>query len=550
MVPTTLPDGFVDSIIVDGLSPPTAMEIAPDGRIFIAEQNGDIQVVKDGKLLSQPFAHVNAFDVVERGLLGLVLDPNFTDNGYVYVYYTSNALPRRNVLSRFTASGDVADATGETVLRRFDPIDTKRFFAHVGGAMHFGTDGKLYLAIGDLGRFQNAQSLNTTAGKILRLNADGTIPADNPFYRRTKGLNRAIWAMGLRNPFTFAIQRETGLMYINDVGADVWEEVNRGRRGANYGWPTVKGPSRDRRFVSPVFAYKHGDYDAGDQVGCAVTGGVFYPMNGGNFPSKYTGKYFFEDLCNRWMRVLDPQTGKVTTFATDLDATPIDLDVDAHGNIYYMSRGLDRFQGRLHRISYSVADPPTITQQPRSVTGYLGETVEFDVSVAGAPPYQYQWLKNGVAIAGATSSRLVTPVLAADDGAKFQVLVSTPFGQVTSDAAYLTASANQRPSGNVTLPAIGMKYGRNALVRFAATATDPEDGVLGASSMTWQVDLLHNDHEHPILPSTTGISSGAFVAPVHHAPGDVIRIRIRLTVRDSGGADRVIDRMIFPNYMS
>ena len=126
---------------------------------------------------------------------------------------------------------------------------------HNGGALAFGPDGKLYAAVGENANGANAQTLANLHGKMLRLNSDGTIPTDNPFYTTATGRNRAIWALGLRNPFTFAFNPNGPEMFINDVGQNTWEEINDGRAGANYGWPTTEGATSDPRFVSPRYAY-------------------------------------------------------------------------------------------------------------------------------------------------------------------------------------------------------------------------------------------------------------------------------------------------------
>ncbi len=131
---------------------------------------------------------------------------------------------------------------------------------HNGGGMHFGSDGKLYVGVGENANAAQAQDLTTPFGKLLRFNEDGTIPTDNPFYATQSGLARAIWAYGLRNPFTFAVQPGTGRIHINDVGQDTWEEIDLGVAGANYGWPSSEGPSNIvAGITAPLFAYRHSD---------------------------------------------------------------------------------------------------------------------------------------------------------------------------------------------------------------------------------------------------------------------------------------------------
>jgi glucose/arabinose dehydrogenase len=229
-----LPSGFAETRVATGLSSPTAMAFAPDGRLFVAQQGGELRVIRNGALLTQPFLTVSVNSSGERGLLGVAFDPNFATNSFVYVYYTTSTTPIHNRLSRFTASAanpDIVAAGSEVQLLNLPNLSSAT--NHNGGAIHFGTDGKLYIAVGENANSANAQALNTTLGKLLRINADGTIPSDNPFLGQTTGMNQAIWAMGLRNPFNFAIDRTNGRIHLNDVGQDTWEEVNQGLAGSN-----------------------------------------------------------------------------------------------------------------------------------------------------------------------------------------------------------------------------------------------------------------------------------------------------------------------------
>jgi glucose/arabinose dehydrogenase len=251
----TLPPGFSETSI-NGLSNPTAMEIAPDGRIFVCEQGGALRVIKNGVLLSTPFLTLSVDSNGERGLLGIAFDPNFATNHFLYVYYTVTSTPRHNRVSRFTANGDVAAVGSEAVIRELDNLSSAT--NHNGGAIHFGPDGKLYVAVGENANGSNSQTLSNRLGKVLRINSDGTIPGDNPFFNTAAGANRSIWALGLRNPFTFAFQPGTGRLFINDVGEVTWEEINDGIAGSNYGWNISEGPTSDPRFRAPLFAYQHG----------------------------------------------------------------------------------------------------------------------------------------------------------------------------------------------------------------------------------------------------------------------------------------------------
>ena len=303
-----LESGFARTIVASGFGNVlTAMAFAPDGRLFVTEQSGALRVVKNGALLTQPFVTVPTNADGERGLLGIAFDPDFATTGWVYLYFTSTAAGEaRNRIVRYTANGDVALAGSGVLLVELPGLG--EVAKHNGGAMHFGPDGKLYVAVGDATTPTNAQSLENPFGKILRFNRNGTIPSDNPFYAQTTGINRAIWARGLRNPFTMTLQSSTGRLHINDVGQGAWEEINVGRPGANYGWPASEGPTTSVGQDAPLVAIGHVDsptlFD-----GTAVIGGGFMPDNVAGFGPRFTGDYFFADYVYGWIYRLDSGAG-------------------------------------------------------------------------------------------------------------------------------------------------------------------------------------------------------------------------------------------------
>jgi glucose/arabinose dehydrogenase len=218
----------------------------------------------------------------------------------------------------------------------------------MGGALDF-KNGKLYVATGDGDTPDKAQQLTNLFGKMLRINKDGTIPTNNPFYSTTSGNNRAIWALGLRNPFKFAIQPGTaGTIFVNDVGENTWEEINQLKKGANYGWPVHEGVANDPPYVDPIFRYGHGSTAT---TGCAITGGAFYNPPTVDFPVQYVGDYFFADFCNGWIRVRNSD-GTVSGFATGLER-PIDLEVSQAGELYYLARGSTSSPALVGKIGYA-----------------------------------------------------------------------------------------------------------------------------------------------------------------------------------------------------
>lgn len=426
-VGATLPTGFSETQI-GGLSSPTAMEIAPDGRVFVCLQDGQLRVIKNGSLLPTPFLTVSVDASGERGLLGVAFDPNFATNNFVYIYYTVPSVPRHNRVSRFTANGDVAVAGSEHIILELDDLSATN---HNGGAIHFGSDGKLYIAVGENGVGSNAQTLANLHGKMLRINADGSIPSDNPFFSSALGKNRAIWALGLRNPFTFAFQPGSGRMFINDVGQSTWEEINDGVVGSNYGWPTTEGPTTNPSFRSPIFAYNH------LVTGCAIAGGTFYNPPTVQFPSSFVGKYFFADLCAGWIRVLDPSNNTASDFATGI-AQPVDLKVAEDGSLYYLSIG----SASLFIVRFNNGTPPAITTHPANQSVLVGQPASFSVNTTGTPILGFQWQRNMVNIPGATSQTFsIASTALTDNGAKFRCIVTNAAGTATSNEATLTVTA-------------------------------------------------------------------------------------------------------------
>ena len=276
-----LPQGFTDSQVVSGLTNPTDMEFAPDGRLFVLEQAGRVRFVRsDGTLGTFLNISTKVDATGERGLLGIAFDPAFATNRYVYLHYTRKAtstVPVHNRVVRVTANAtNTAIVSGsEKLVFKLNNLSSAT--NHNGGDIHFHPVNKLlYIATGDNAQSSNAQSLNNLKGKILRINKNGTIPTSNPFYtaaNNTQGLqasgkNRAIFALGFRNPFKFTFNKAGSLLFVNDVGQDAWEEINEVYAGNNYGWPLYEGQENDPKYSNPNYAYGHDGDPA--VTGCAI----------------------------------------------------------------------------------------------------------------------------------------------------------------------------------------------------------------------------------------------------------------------------------------
>jgi glucose/arabinose dehydrogenase len=525
----TLPTGFRETVIAN-VGAPTAMAMAPDGRLFVCNQWGSLRVIKGDVLLPGPFLEVATSLNGERGLLGVAIDPDFPSSPYVYVYYTASDPVIHNRISRFTVSSahpDTVVAGSETALLDLDPLDATN---HNGGALHFGPDGKLYVAVGENGYGPHAQDTGSLLGKILRINKDGTIPADNPFYARASGKYRAIWALGLRNPFTFSFQGGTGRMWINDVGEHDWEEIDEGARGANYGWPATEGATSNPAYVPPLYTYANTSY-LGTGTECAIVGSDFYAPDAPQFPSDYQGDYFFGDYCAGWIKSMDVPGGTPRDFITGI-RNLTGLLVGRDGALYYVEHEL----GNVVKVTYAASPAPHVSLSPQPATVTEGSPASFRVSATGQAPLAYRWQRNGADIPGADSAAYVLPSAAlADSGAVFRCIVSNAQGSDTSAGALLSVTRNRPPVAAIILPDTAYTYRAGDTLRFAGTGADPEDGALPPSSFTWRIDLHHDTHTHPFLPPTPGTGPGYVVIPTTGETSPNVWLRIYLTVADSRG---------------
>jgi glucose/arabinose dehydrogenase len=530
----------VEQQLAQNLDSPTALDVLPDGRILVAQQNGVLRAIAangGGSQVLYTFGSVNSQG--ERGLLGLVVDPQFASNGFVYAYYTTNSGGLHNRISRLRIEGSQV-VGGETVVFDFPTFASAIF--HMGGAMRFAVDGTLFVGVGDHFNRQSAQNLGGAFGKIHRIAADGSIPADNPFLGT--GAMPSVYAYGLRNPYSLDVDEETGDLLINDVGESTFEEVNLGAPRANYGWPRSEGPDVDAGQTAPIYAYPHA------QRACAITGGVSYPQDG-RFPESLRGKYFLIDLCAGWIRTLDRTSGAATGFATGLNF-PTALRLDHEGRLLYLTRGSEtgggNGLGKLYRIDYTI-DPsllPHIVEQPADALVAEGESASF--SVVATQATGYQWLRDGTAIAGATQSTLVVPeITLGDQGARFRVRVSNAHGSVSSAEAVLSVTANHAPATTIAAPLAGTAYEPGATLILAGSASDPEDGILPPAALTWRIDLHHDAHVHPLMPPTSGQESLSYVVPPEAEHGDgLIWLEVVLSATDSEGRTGSSSAHIFP----
>lgn len=525
-------DFTVVTLVVDGLANPTRLVLAPDGHsLFVLEQAGTIRVVRDGELLPQPFLSLNVSPVGESGLLGLAFDPAFEQNGYIYVYYTSTEGEIHNRLSRFETAGDRALPESETVLIAMPPLGGAT--DHNGGQLLFGPDGKLYLGVGDNSYPPNSQAVYNYSGKILRLNSDGSAPADNPFVGQ-QGFEPSIWAYGLRNPYSFDFHPRTGEMFINDVGQGSWEEINRGRAGANYGWPMTEGYTSEPNIDGPLYTYPHGI--EGLVNGCAITSGRFYAPPQPQFPPDHLNSYLFSDFCRNWIKRYDPAANRVYDFVESEAYGITDILVMPQGFLYFVAQNAPGNTGALYRVDYTVGMAAQVVRHPRSLRLAAGEPAQFTCAAVGEGPLAYRWLRDGVAIVDAVEPVYeIAQTTPDDDGSAFTCSVSNVYGQVTSRLAQLTVIAGSRPEAIIEAPLPDYRYRAGETLAFAGRAHDAEDGELPPEALTWEVDFHFARFVFPFLLPQSGLREGAFTIPVTGQTSTNVFYRVTLTATDSSG---------------
>jgi glucose/arabinose dehydrogenase len=544
-----LPPGFVEILLAEGLDP-TAMTITPDGRLLLLEKTGKVLVIENGELLPDPLLTIPVDNYNEKGLNGIAIDPDFEQNGYFYVYYT---VPDSgyNRVSRFTAFGNFASPSSELVLINLDKLPGS---VHNAGAMLFGKDGKLYIAIGEGGQSSLAQSLNSLLGKIIRLNRDGSIPEDNPFYSSMNNRFRAIYAYGLRNPFNLSMDAETGLIYATDVGAANWEEINLIMAGKNYGWPLVEGPlagqNPPENYKEPLYAYSH-------QNGCAVIGGAIYQPSFQLFPEYYRGKYFFADYCSGNLKAIDPSNpDSAEIFASGVNR-PVSIIAAPDGSLYYLARAgigggstednTSSGNGTLWQVLYTGAGTPFISVQPADVLISEGESWKFRIRASGTEPLSYQWQKNGTDIPGERSENLlIEEATRADSGSVYRCMINNALGSIVSKNAILKVTRNKRPMPYIVQPDSNALYRAGEQIIFEGWAEDPEDGLLLSSSLRWKIDFHHLTHSHPALTPIDGTYSGFYDIPQVGETDHQVWYRVSLTSTDALGLSKTVYRDIMP----
>ena len=591
----TLPVGFTDEPVAT-IGTVTGIAFAPGSRMLITTQLGRLRVyvAGGGGLLPTPALSLGNRVCTnwERGLLGVAVDPLFTTNRFIYLFYTFNKFgndcPRGsnlgpvNRVSRFVLpDSNVIDPATETVL-----IDNIPNWGgtHNAGDLNFGKDGYLYVTTGDggcdyagggcSGENDAARDRNVLLGKVLRITRSGGIPADNPF--QGSGTARCnvngiaplgsrcqeTFAWGLRNPFRFAFDPNAAgtRFYINDVGQNTFEEINLGAAGADYGWNVREGHCATGSttncgpppagMTNPIF-----DYDRSD--GCtSITGGAFVPN--GIWPDEYQGKYLFLDfVCGRLFR-LDPDGSggfNRILFADGLGSSgPVHLRFGPAGStqaLYYTT-----YFGGVRRIVYNATNTtPTADVTAAPTSGAVPLLVNFDGSGSSDPDpgdtLTYIWDFGDGSPTTETVAANTSHTYSAAGTYTASLRVRDSRGALSAADTVRIDAGNTPPQPTITSPAAGQRFAVGQVIALRGSATDAQDGTLAASRLSWTVVRRHNTHEHPYLGPVTGNTSD-FTGP---PPEDLFAttnssVEVRLTATDSQGLSATVTRVVEPKLVN
>ncbi|MEA2596830.1 MAG: hypothetical protein QOF01_3299 [Thermomicrobiales bacterium] len=583
--PAAPPANFTDTSVVGELGAPTDVAFLPNGRILITTQGGTLYT-STGSGKSVAYTVPNICGDFERGLLGVAVDPLFSSNSYIYLYYTYNkhgscasnsASSPVNRVSRYTfnSSTNTVNGGSQTVLVDNMPSPNGN---HNAGDLGFGKDGYLYISVGDGGcdlvnsnlcggQNANARRQNILTGKILRVTRNGGIPADNPFQgsntaacavqgRTDLARCRETFAWGLRNPFRFAFDPNAAgtKLYINDVGQGTWEEIDHAVPGADFGWNVREGfcangstsncGSPPSGMTNPIYAYQHGSCNS-------ITAGAFVPA--GVWPAEYDGAYLFADYtCGlTWRLTGSPGKYSRTQFASGPGI--ISMEFGPSGStkaLYYTTYGNG---GQLRKIQYTgqANRPPVARATANKTFGPLPLTVAFDGSKSSDPDSNtltYDWDFGD----GSPHGTGAKPQHTYTTAGKRTVTLTVRDGRGGSDTATLTIHpGNTQPQPTIVSPTASAQFSVGQQITLQGSANDEQDGALPASRLKWSVILHHGTHTHPFLTNVAG-NNVQFTAP---APEDLAAaansyLEIRLTATDSAGLAKTIKQNFQPKKVN
>ena len=563
-----LPDGFEEVALASQLDTPTAVDWAPDGRMFVVEKAGVLKVVTPARapqaeVVLDLSERVNSYG--DRGLLGVAVARDFVRTGHVYLLYTYEVDPalqdgRKSArLTRVTVGpdnrlrGDEAVILGRQGSRPCRRRSNTRDCIPADGPLHtIGTvraarDGTLWVGTGDStstydDQYENsfdAYRNDSFAGKLIHVDARGRGLRGHPFCRRDRNLAHVctkLHAKGFRNPFRFTLWK--GRPIVGDLGLENREEIDAVLPGRNYGWPCFEGSIRTpafrrNRLCRPWFARsgaRRGPvaplYDYSGQPGGVVVGPVF---RGRRWPARYRGQLFFADYARSFISTLDLRSAVARPFARRL-SYPVALEQTPPGDLAYVDAG----RGQVRAIRWS---PANRTPIPRATTDRTSGAVPLTVRFSGArsadpdgDALSYHWdFGDGDSAEGSGVEHRYTRA----GNFVVRLTVRDPHGRGAVELIEVTPG-NTPPEVTLERPRDGALYRAGGPVALRARATDSEDGALADQAITWEATLDHRGHSHFVLAGMKGAVAG-FTAASDHSADSFFEVTV--TARDSGGLE-------------
>ncbi len=531
-VASSAPVGFdparvVSEYVGGGMELPLAADWVSASRMLVLGKSGEISVVDtvnggSTKIYTIP----DLYDAGEAGSLDLVVDPQVATNRSFYVYYS--AANSRLRIGKFVLNSAInpASVVSNTTVWSNPGVLPLTYFAadtqlyHIGGALDIGPDGRFYLSIGDL--IQGlSRDLDTVYGKVLRINSDGTVPTDNPFFDGDGPNADEIFALGMRNPFRLAWDRTRTIanpvgtpsahLWVADVGGNVdataAEEVNLVAAGQDFGWPACEGPTNPLMnpgppcpsgVTGPVHYYPHTNGD-----GCcfnkSITGGGIY--HGTNFP--LDGIYVYSDYATgefTWLQLAPDGRTKLESGLISLQPSGVVwTEAGPDGYIYF----INLFTGEIRRLRYTAIAgnlPPVvgpITASPERGSAPLNTNFSTTATDAGNDPITYLWH-----FGDGTTSTAPSPSHSYTTAGVYLARLAVTAGAhtVLSDALPITVGSS--PIVRITDPAMHTTFVAGQAITISGTATDALDGPLTGASLEWTVLFGHNQHTHPVTTGT------------------------------------------------
>jgi glucose/arabinose dehydrogenase len=597
------PPDFTDTRVMS-VDSPTALAFTPDGRLLVTSEPGRLRVYKDGALLPNPALDISGKVCTNgaRGLLGVAVDPNFSTNNYIYLFYTfkkHGVCPQNtanvpvNRVERYVLS-DSNTATPDKIL-----VDNIPNMHHNNaGDLRFGKDGYLYVTVGEgacdyagdsgcSGQNDASRDPHILLGKVLRITRDGGIPATNPYTgtdsarcnltgRTDVGKKcQETFASGLRNPFRFAFDPNASgtRFFVNDVGEGGWEEVNEGRSGADYAWNLCEGnhdnPNRPGSVNCGAAPYTPPIHDYSHDTGCSsITAAAFVPN--GVWPASYDNSYLFGDyVCGKIFKLTPNGAGGFTRteFVTGLgENSAVAMTFGPHQGsqaLYYTTYGGNGpgsggISGEVRRIAYTgnANRPPTADIVANPTSGPSPLAVSFDGSKSNDPDAgdtltSYLWDFGDGSATQTTSTPTTSHTYSTNGTYTASLRVKDNRGAVSDLATVRIDVGNEGPTPVIESPSADLLFRVDQQITLSGSATDPQDGQLPEESLEWEVLQHHNapnPHTHPYF-SETG-NNLTITAPMPEgliSTGAGNYLEVRLTATDSNGLSRTVTRDVQPN---